>query len=90
MDGKLVGLISLTDIALESERERRSSKERLIRSTEVADILGAVSQPHPHAILANYLRARAGRDGIHAQAADQTRTNLQIAQVGGEEKFFFR
>ncbi len=50
MDGKLVGLISLTDIALESERERRSSKERLIRSTEVADILGAVSQPRPHAV----------------------------------------
>jgi CBS domain-containing protein len=50
VDGKLVGVVSLSDIALESERERRSGKERLIRSTEVAEILGAVSQPRPHAI----------------------------------------
>jgi CBS domain-containing protein len=49
-DGKLVGIISLSDIALEAERERRAGAGRLIRSTEVAEILGAVSQPRPHAV----------------------------------------
>jgi CBS-domain-containing membrane protein len=49
-DGKLVGMISLSDIALEAERERRAGGGRAIRSTEVAEILGAVSQPRPHAL----------------------------------------
>jgi len=49
-DGKLVGMISLSDIAVESQRERRAGRDRLIRSTEVADILGAVSQPRSHAV----------------------------------------
>lgn len=49
-DGKLAGVISLSDIALEAERERRAGGGRMIRSTEVAEILGAVSQPRPHAV----------------------------------------
>ncbi len=36
-DGKLVGVISLSNIGIESERERREGMGRLIRSTEVAD-----------------------------------------------------
>ena len=49
-DGKLVGVISLSDIAVEAERERRTGAGRLIRSTEVAEVLGAVSKPRPHAV----------------------------------------
>ena len=49
-NGKLAGVISLSDIALEAERERLAGAARLIRSTEVAEILGAVCQPRPHAI----------------------------------------
>ncbi len=49
-DGKLVGVISLSDIALEAEHERHAGGGRSIRSTEVAEILGAVSQPRPHAV----------------------------------------
>lgn len=49
-DGKLVGVISLSDIALEAERERREDSGRLIRSTEVAQILAAVSQTRAHAV----------------------------------------
>lgn len=49
-DRKLVGIVSLSDIALEAERERRHRAGRLIRSTEVAAILGSVSEPRPHAI----------------------------------------
>jgi CBS-domain-containing membrane protein len=48
--GKLMGVISLSDIALEAERERREDSSRLIRSTEVAEILGAVCQPRSHAV----------------------------------------
>ena len=48
--GKLVGVVSLSDIALESERERRAGKDRLIRSTEVAEILAMVSQPRSRAV----------------------------------------
>jgi CBS-domain-containing membrane protein len=50
-DGKLMGVISLSDIALEAERERREDSGRLIRSTEVAQILGAVSQTRAHAVV---------------------------------------
>jgi CBS domain-containing protein len=49
-DGTLAGVISLSDIAMESERERRESEPRLIRSTQVAEILGAVSKPRAHAM----------------------------------------
>lgn len=49
-DGKLAGVISLSDFALEAERERRAGGARIIRSTEVAEILGAVCQPRPHAV----------------------------------------
>lgn len=49
-NGGLVGVISLSDIALEAERERRASGNRLIRSSEVAEILGAVSQPRAHVV----------------------------------------
>lgn len=49
-DGKLVGVISLSDIAVEAERERRTGAGRMIRSTEVAEVLSAVSQPRPHAV----------------------------------------
>ncbi len=49
-DEKLTGIISLSDIALEAERERRENSGRLIRSTEVAQILAAVSQPRAHAV----------------------------------------
>lgn len=48
--GKLAGVISLSDIAREADRERRAGGGRLIRSTEVAEILGAVSEPRPHAV----------------------------------------
>jgi len=48
--GKLIGVISLSDIALEAERERREDSGRLIRSTEVAQVLAAVCQPRAHAV----------------------------------------
>jgi CBS-domain-containing membrane protein len=50
-DGKLTGVISLSDIALEAERELRIGSGRAIPSTKVAEILGAVSEPRPHALL---------------------------------------
>jgi len=49
LDGKLVGVISLSDIAREAERERLSGASRLVRSAELAQVLGAISQPHAHA-----------------------------------------
>jgi signal-transduction protein with cAMP-binding, CBS, and nucleotidyltransferase domain len=49
-DGKLVGIISLSDLALEAERARRGASKRLIRSSEIAEVLGAVSQPRSHAV----------------------------------------
>ena len=57
---KLVGVVSLSDIAMESERERRAGKDRLIRSTEVAEILGAVSQPRPYAAASTTFAPEAG------------------------------
>jgi len=51
VDGKLKGVISLSDIALEADRERRIGSGRAIRSTEVAEILGAVSEPRAHALI---------------------------------------
>jgi len=44
-----VGVISLSDIAREAERERLSGAGRLVRSAELAQVLGAISQPHAHA-----------------------------------------
>jgi len=57
---KLVGVVPLRDIAVESERERRAGKDRLIRSTEVAEILGAVSQPRPYAVTSTTFAPEAG------------------------------
>lgn len=50
LDGKLVGLVSLSDIAREAERERLSGAARPVRSAELAQVLGAVSQPRSHAL----------------------------------------
>lgn len=59
-DGKLTGVISLSDIALEAERERRGGSGRSIRSTEVAEILGAVSEPRSHALASAPFAPEAG------------------------------
>jgi CBS domain-containing protein len=59
-DGKLTGVISLSDIALEAERERRIGSGRAIPSTEVAEILGAVSESHPHALVSTPFAPEAG------------------------------
>jgi CBS-domain-containing membrane protein len=59
-DGKLTGVISLSDIALEAERERRIGSGRAIRSTEVAEILGAVSEPRSHALVSTPFAPEAG------------------------------
>ncbi len=59
-DGKLAGVISLSDIALEAERERRIGSGRAIRSTEVAEIMGAVSEPRPHALISTPFAPEAG------------------------------
>jgi CBS domain-containing protein len=59
-DGKLTGVISLSDIALEAERERRIGSGRAIPSTEVAEILGAVSEPRPHALVSTPFAPEAG------------------------------
>jgi predicted transcriptional regulator len=60
VDGKLTGVISLSDIALEAERERHGGAGRAIRSTEVAEILGAVSQPRAHALVSTPFAHEAG------------------------------
>ena len=48
--GKLVGIISLSDLAREAERERRGGSGRAVKSAELAQVLGAVSEPRSHAI----------------------------------------
>lgn len=48
--GKLVGIVSISDLARESEHEQRVGTDRLIRSGELAQVLGAVSEPRPHAM----------------------------------------
>jgi CBS domain-containing protein len=47
---RLVGVISLSDFAREAERERLDGKTRAVRSTEIAEVLGAVSEPRSHAV----------------------------------------
>lgn len=50
MAGKLIGIISISDLARESERERRAGASQVIRSSELAQVLGAVSEPRSHAM----------------------------------------
>jgi hypothetical protein len=66
-DGTLVGVISLSDIAMESERERREGQPRLIRSTQVAEILGAVSEPRPHAMSTTTFGPEAGEEEFRSK-----------------------
>ncbi len=45
-EGRLVGILSLSDIAREAERERAAkSRKRQVKDAEVAEILGALSMP---------------------------------------------
>jgi CBS-domain-containing membrane protein len=46
--GRLVGIISLSDFAREAARERLGGKGRVVQGTEVAEVLGAVSELRPH------------------------------------------
>jgi CBS domain-containing protein len=46
-EGRLAGIISLSDIAREAERERASkSRRRQVKDTEVVELLGAVCMPN--------------------------------------------
>jgi CBS domain-containing protein len=49
--GKLVGILSLSDLAREAERERRGGKGRMVRSGEIAEVLGAVSESRPYSAI---------------------------------------
>jgi len=66
-EGTLTGVISLSDIALEAERERRIGSGRAIRSTEVAEILGAVSEPRAHALVSTPFEPDAGEAELMPQ-----------------------
>lgn len=46
-DHRIIGIISLNDIARQADRERASkSKKRQIKDTEVVETLGAISNPN--------------------------------------------
>lgn len=45
-DGKLVGILSLNDIAREAARERAGRGKKEIGAEEIATTLGAVCEPH--------------------------------------------
>lgn len=47
-DGRITGIMSLSDIAREADRERFGAETKQIRSAELAEVLGAISQPHSH------------------------------------------
>jgi CBS-domain-containing membrane protein len=47
-DGKIVGLLSLSDIAREAERERREGGRRQVRATNVAATLGGICEQPAH------------------------------------------
>jgi CBS-domain-containing membrane protein len=47
-EGRIAGIISLSDIAREAERERLGGEGKRVRSGEIAEVLGAVSQPRSH------------------------------------------
>jgi len=44
-EGKLVGVLSLDDLALETERERMGMAKRELTAAEIAETLAAVSRP---------------------------------------------
>lgn len=48
-NGKPIGIISLSDLACEAEREQRGGKGRAVRSGDLAEVLRAVSEPRPYA-----------------------------------------
>jgi CBS domain-containing protein len=48
-EGKLVGIVSLSDLAREAERERSAGVQRQVSSEEVAETVGAIRQPRDHA-----------------------------------------
>jgi CBS-domain-containing membrane protein len=49
--GKLVGIISLSDLAREAGRGRSNGKGRTVRCNEIAQVLSAVSEPRSHAVM---------------------------------------
>ncbi|MBI1815126.1 MAG: CBS domain-containing protein [Deltaproteobacteria bacterium] len=51
-DGRLVGLLSLSDIALEGVRERSGKAKRQISADEVARTLGSICEPRESTSLA--------------------------------------
>ncbi len=46
--GKLAGILSLSDIAREAERERREGERKQIKAAEIAQTLGMISEPRAH------------------------------------------
>ncbi len=46
--GNIAGVLSLSDIAREAERERQSGRSKQVRSSEIAETLGAICQPRTH------------------------------------------
>lgn len=50
-NGKPIGIISLSDLAREAEREQLGGKGRAVRSSDLAEVLSAVSEPRPYAAM---------------------------------------
>lgn len=48
-DGKLAGILSLNDLALEAERQRRAGGED-VTAREISETLSTISQPRPHVL----------------------------------------
>jgi len=46
--GKLVGILSLSDIAREAERERREGERKQIKAAEIAETLGGICEARAH------------------------------------------
>lgn len=46
--GKLAGILSLSDIAREAERERREGERKQIKAAEIAETLGGISEARAH------------------------------------------
>lgn len=47
-DGRLAGILSLSDIAREADRERSEGQRRQIKAAEVAETLGEICAPRAH------------------------------------------
>lgn len=49
-EGRLVGILSINDIAREAGKERAAGAKLEVGDTEVAETMGAISQPHGHVL----------------------------------------